>query len=270
MPELPEVETTRLGIKPALDGQSIQKIIIREPRLRWPVPDILSTLRNTKIESITRRAKYILLKTEKGTIILHLGMSGRLCVVEPGTKTEKHDHVDIILSNGKLLRYTDPRRFGSILWTDEDPALHSLLATLGPEPLSNSFNAKYLYLALKRRNIEIKKMLMDQKIVVGVGNIYANEALFISGILPHRSSRTLTLSECATLVSTTKTILKKAIKLGGTTLKDFFSGEGKPGYFKQKLKVYGREGEPCIECQQTLLGILIGQRATVYCSSCQK
>jgi formamidopyrimidine-DNA glycosylase len=270
MPELPEVETTCRGIETAIVDETILNIKIRESRLRWPVSQELFKLKKEKIISVERRAKYILLRCSSGTIIIHLGMSGRLCVLEEGSKHQKHDHVDFILDNGKLLRFTDHRRFGSILWTEEDPFQHSLLVNLGPEPLSKTFNANYLFARTRNKKQAIKLLIMDQRVVVGVGNIYANEALFSAKILPDRPSTSLTLAECDLLVKMIKQTLKQAILQGGTTLRDFLSPTGKKGYFVQKLLVYGREGESCLSCKTLLSSSRIGQRATVFCLGCQK
>ncbi len=270
MPELPEVETTCRGIEKVVFGASIRHILIRESRLRWPLSKELLHLKNEKIHAVERRAKYILLRCSKGTIIIHLGMSGRLCIMPDKMEPKKHDHVDFILNNQKLLRYSDPRRFGSILWATGNPLEHFLLANLGPEPLSNSFNAKYLFAHTQNKKKAIKLLIMDQQIVVGVGNIYANEALFAAKILPARSSSSLSLSECEALVKGIQKILKKAILQGGTTLRDFLSPRGKQGYFVQKLFVYGREGQNCLNCNTLLSASRIGQRATVFCTKCQK
>ena len=269
MPELPEVETICQGIRPALIGQKIKQIVVRQPKLRWPVTPLVKKLQNLTIKSIERRAKYILLTTQQGTFIIHLGMSGRLCLVNKQIKFKKHDHIDFLLNQDYLLRYTDPRRFGSVLWLSGDPLTHHLLVDLGPEPLTEDFNADYLWAQCQRRTAVIKQVIMDQKMVVGVGNIYANEALYLAKISPLRVTRTITMPECIALVKAIKKILKQAIKQGGTTLKDFVKSDGKPGYFKQKLLVYGREGEICLSCKQLLSHSRIGQRSTVYCTVCQ-
>lgn len=274
MPELPEVETTCRGISPHLVNNTVTKAIIRESRLRFPVPKNLSAaITKQKVVSITRRAKYILINLEKGTIIVHLGMSGRLAIIDSKTDAntlpEKHDHVDLCFSNGKVLRYTDPRRFGCVLWTEKNPMEHKLLAKLGPEPLENNFTADYLFTVAKNKKLPLKQLIMNANIVVGVGNIYANEALFKAGLHPKNSANKINLAHFKTLVSEIKKVLTKAIKKGGTTLKDFLAVDGKPGYFSQSLLVYGRGGEPCFTCNNALEEERIGQRTTVFCSNCQ-
>ncbi len=270
MPELPEVEITCQGIQTAVLGRKIRKILVRQPQLRWPVPDALLQLKNVNISDINRRAKYILLNVQQGTIIIHLGMSGRLCVFDQTTPNQKHDHVDFILDNGTLLRYTDPRRFGAVLWTTEDPLNYHLLSNLGPEPFSECFNSQYLFEWSKRKNVTLKQLIMDQQVVVGVGNIYANEALFAAKLSPLRLSTSLTKKECQQLVIMIQKILQQAILKGGTTLRDFLSPTGKQGYFIQELLVYGREGEDCLCCKEPLQSIRINQRSTVFCNACQK
>ncbi|TBR40953.1 bifunctional DNA-formamidopyrimidine glycosylase/DNA-(apurinic or apyrimidinic site) lyase [Marinomonas agarivorans] len=282
MPELPEVETTKRGIEPHLKGHKIISMVIRQPKLRWPIPTNLPDLvKGLTVLSLSRRGKYIGLHTEKGTIIVHLGMSGSLYFVGEGTPPLFHDHVDFQLSNGKWLRYTDPRRFGAILWHDASSEeknasikdswqQHTLLASLGPEPLTMDFNANYLFLKAKNKKQAIKTFIMDSKQVVGVGNIYANEALFLSGIHPHKAAGTINAEQFTVLVDCIKKVLSKAIEQGGTTLKDFVGGDGKPGYFKQSLNVYGRAGDPCVTCSSILEESRLGQRSTVFCNSCQK
>lgn len=270
MPELPEVEITCLGIREALIGRKIKEILVRQPRLRWPVPTQLTELKNVDILAIYRRAKYILLATAQGTIIIHLGMSGRLCVVEKSQPCQKHDHADFVLENGKVLRYTDPRRFGAILWTSEDPLNYPLLKNLGIEPFSEQFNHQYLFEKIKHKKTTIKQLIMDQQVVVGVGNIYANEALFASKISPLRLSNSLTKGECKRLVDKIQMILQKAITRGGTTLRDFLSPLGTQGYFVQELFVYGREGKKCFKCKKPLQATRINQRSTVFCDTCQR
>lgn len=269
MPELPEVETTCQGIKPVIVGGILNKVILHETRLRWPIPKCLEKLKNITIIDVTRRAKYILISTCSGTLIIHLGMSGRLNIVPKDTPLKKHDHAVFIFNTGMSLRYNDPRRFGAILWTSEDPNQHSLLKKLGPEPFAKEFQAKYLFNKSRKVKITIKQYIMDASIVVGVGNIYANEALFFAQISPLRKAHSLTLIECKSLVSSIREILKKAIIAGGTTLRDFLAPSGNPGYFSQELLVYGREGMACVNCSKILSSIRIGQRATVYCGICQ-
>lgn len=269
MPELPEVETSRRGIEPHLVGNFIQYAVVRNARLRWPVSDQIKSLSDEIILSVQRRAKYLLVELQKGWIIIHLGMSGSLRILTEERPEEKHDHVDLVLRDGKVLRYTDPRRFGAWLWCD-DLETSSVLAHLGPEPLSDDFNAQYLFVQASKRKIAIKPWLMDNKVVVGVGNIYANEALFATGISPEKITNTLTLKQATELVMQIKNVLQRSIEQGGTTLKDFLQSDGKPGYFAQELFVYGKKGEPCSICGNIIQSIKQGQRSTFYCSQCQK
>jgi formamidopyrimidine-DNA glycosylase len=271
MPELPEVETTCRGIAPHVIGQTVKQVIVRQPKLRWRVPDELATaLIGSVIHSVARRGKYILLATDSGTLLIHLGMSGNLRIVNSLQAAAKHDHVDIIFDDNSVLRFNDTRRFGAVLWTIEPIAQHPLLASLGVEPLSEAFTSAGLQQLARNRKVPIKSFLMDSHIVVGVGNIYANEALFMAGILPTRLAATLTLPECDKLVACIRVVLRHAIEQGGTTLRDFVNEQGKAGYFQQQLRVYGRAEQPCVQCQQTLIGIRISNRATVYCSNCQQ
>ena len=271
MPELPEVETTRRGIEPHLINRKVVEVIIRNPAMRWPVPENLANqLQGHTFKSIGRRAKYLLLAIGSGTLMIHLGMSGRLRIVTENIPVQKHDHLDICLDNKKILRFTDPRRFGSVLWIDDDPLEHLLLRSLGPEPLSDEFNAEYLFARSRHRKVTIKQFLMEGRIVVGVGNIYANEALFMAGIRPARLAGKISQDRYARLVDEVKAVLSSAIEQGGTTLRDFVSGDGKPGYFQQSLYVYGREGMSCKNCNSTLKLVRLGQRATVYCPQCQR
>ena len=238
--------------------------------MRWPVCANLSkVLIGQRVLAISRRAKYLLFSCTHGTLIVHLGMSGKLSIVDDGAIPAKHDHLDFVLDNNLILRYTDPRRFGSVHWTTDSPAEHRLLAHLGVEPLTADFSGQYLFTATRNKRTPIKTLLMDAAIVVGVGNIYANEALFFAGIRPNRPAHTLALPECVKLVQFSKKILRQAIKKGGTTLKDFFNADGKPGYFTQNLMVYGRNGQHCSNCNALLQSIKINQRATVFCPSCQ-
>ena len=270
MPELPEVETTCRGIEPHIVNQKVKNVVIRQPNLRWPITAGLdSILINKKILNVSRRAKYILINFNRGTLIVHLGMSGRFCVVDANTPVEKHDHVDIALSNKKILRYNDTRRFGTIQWTADNPLEHKLLASLGPEPLEKGFSATHLLSKSKNKKQAVKQFIMDSKVVVGVGNIYANEALFTSKIHPKTPANEIKTDKYKELVKNIKKILKQSITKGGTTLKDFLSADGKPGYFSQSLLVYGRGGEPCVECETELTEIKLGQRTTVFCGSCQ-
>ncbi len=271
MPELPEVETTRCGIAPHIEGQTLADIIIRQPILRWPVPENLKQIvTGLTIQSVNRRAKYLLLNTHAGTLLLHLGMSGSLRIINSGQAAGKHDHIDFIFTNDTVLRFNDPRRFGAVLWTAEPAASHQLLKDLGPEPLSSEFDGQLLYRLSRNRKIPVKSFIMDSHIVVGVGNIYANEALFMAGIQPARHAGTISLARYQTLADYIRIILQQAIAQGGTTLRDFVNETGKPGYFQQQLKVYGRSKLPCTRCQQPLTEIRINNRSTVFCSACQR
>lgn len=270
MPELPEVETTCRGIAPYLEGQRVSRVIVRERRLRWPIPEDLDVrLSGQRIESVSRRAKYLLIKAEAGSLISHLGMSGSLRLVECGLPAAKHEHVDIELESGLALRYTDPRRFGALLWS-ADPAQHELLRKLGPEPLTALFDGERLFQLSRGRSMAIKPFIMDNAVVVGVGNIYASEALFAAGIDPRREAGTVSRARYLTLALEIKRILAHAIERGGTTLRDFVGGDGQPGYFQQELFVYGRGGEFCKVCGSTLREVKLGQRASVYCPRCQR
>lgn len=271
MPELPEVETTRRGVAPHVEGQDVNRIIVRNHRLRWPIPDDLAThLDGHCINSVGRRGKYLLFNTDDGSLLVHLGMSGSLRVLPDDTIVEKHDHVDIVLSNHQCLRFRDPRRFGAVLWQEGDAEQHPLLAELGPEPLSEAFTSDHLHKACRGRSVAIKNLLMNSKVVVGVGNIYANEALFRSGIHPNSPAGHLKPRHCQKLTEEVKSVLAAAIEQGGTTLRDFLQSDGKPGYFQQTLQVYGREGESCFTCQRPVEQMRIGQRSTFFCKHCQK
>ena len=270
MPELPEVETTRRGIAAHAIGASVTAVHIHNQKLRWPVPDDLELrLKKQKIVSVTRRGKYLLFAIGKEVLIVHLGMSGSLRLVDSREVLRKHDHIEFRLSNGYWLRYHDPRRFGCVLIAEEPLEKHPLLANLGPEPLLEAFNAEYLKHKCRNKKIAIKLLIMDSKVVVGVGNIYANEALFRAGIRPRKAAGKLTFKQVEGLVASIKEVLGLAIEQGGTTLRDFVNGSGEPGYFAQKLLVYGRQGESCYSCTSQLKGIIVGQRATVYCPRCQ-
>ncbi|MDH5327487.1 MAG: bifunctional DNA-formamidopyrimidine glycosylase/DNA-(apurinic or apyrimidinic site) lyase [Gammaproteobacteria bacterium] len=270
MPELPEVETTLRGIEPYVLQQRVKKVIVRQPQLRWPIPDELNKqLQNRIINKISRRGKYILLHTQRGAAILHLGMSGSLRVVDALTPAQKHDHVDICFTQGHCLRLRDPRRFGALLWS-ETPEQHPLLSPLGVEPLSAQFDASYLHAQAHGRKRAVKLFLMDSHIVVGVGNIYANEALFAAGIHPKTAAGKISLKRYETLASAIQSILTAAIQQGGTTLKDFLGSDGKPGYFKQQLNVYDRADAPCPRCTSAIKLVKLGQRSTYFCSKCQR
>ncbi|SMC26981.1 DNA-(apurinic or apyrimidinic site) lyase [Andreprevotia lacus DSM 23236] len=270
MPELPEVETTRRGISPHLQGACIGDVIVREARLRWPVPaDLAATLRGRRIEAVERRAKYLLLRFAHGTLIIHLGMSGNLRVLTEAFPPEKHDHIDIVFDNGQRLRYRDPRRFGAVLWHAGDIAQHPLIAELGPEPLSLAFNAAYLHAALASKRIAIKLALMDNHLVVGIGNIYASESLFRAGVSPLRPAQSLNEAECTRLVAAAKETLEAALAAGGSTLRDYVDSDGKAGYFMLQSFVYGRAGEPCRVCGTPIQQMRQGQRSTFHCPTCQ-
>ena len=269
MPELPEVEVSRLGISPYLENQSITKVIVREKRLRWPVPDNIAALTSQAVLSVSRRAKYLFISLKEGDIVLHLGMSGKLCVVDANTPVSKHDHIDFVLSSGKCLRFNDPRRFGSCLWQEKGEVL-AQIERLGPEPLTDDFDADRLYQLSRSKRSSVKTFIMDNHVVVGVGNIYANEALFLSGIDPRRQAGRVSKQRYEILTKNIKLVLAEAIKQGGTTLKDFAHADGKPGYFSQHLRVYGRQGEPCEVCEGTIKSKVIGQRNTFFCPTCQR
>jgi formamidopyrimidine-DNA glycosylase len=271
MPELPEVETTRAGIEPHLAGRRVTRVIVRQPLLRWPVPDDLErNLVGQIIESVRRRAKYLLLSVPIGAVITHLGMSGSLRVVEDSTAPQLHDHVDLVLDSGKALRLRDPRRFGTLLWVCGDPLAHPLLKDLGPEPLGPEFDGGYLYRRARGRKVAVKDFIMNSRVVAGVGNIYANEALFLAGIDPRRAAGRIGLARYRALAHTTKQVLERAIGHGGTTLRDFVREDGRPGYFRYELRIYGKAGEDCVNCGQTIRIKVIGQRSSYYCLRCQR
>ncbi len=269
MPELPEVEVSRLGISPWLMNQTISKIIVRDKRLRWPVPDDIFKAEGCEIRNIRRRAKYLLIDTGNGEIVLHLGMSGKLRVIDATHPPVKHDHIDIVLESGKCLRFNDPRRFGACLWQPTGE-MHKLLLKLGPEPLTDDFDAQRLVELAKGKKSPVKTFIMDNDVVVGVGNIYANEALFMSGIDPRRAAGRVSAKRYVLLTAAIKEVLAKAIEQGGTTLKDFAQSDGNPGYFAQHLSVYGRAGKECEVCGSEIKSVVIGQRNTFYCPECQK
>jgi formamidopyrimidine-DNA glycosylase len=270
MPELPEVETTRRGIAQAVTGQRIVAAIVREARLRWRLPRNFATqLQNQRIRDVRRRAKYLLIDLDRGHLIVHLGMSGSLRVLPASTSTLKHDHVDLVLESGACLRFNDPRRFGSMHYVVDDPSTHALLKNLAPEPLSDNFNADYLARKANGRRVAIKQFVMNGNLVVGVGNIYASEALFRAGIRPNRPAGRVKHEEFPRLVKSIKAVLNDAIRAGGTTLRDYVSADGTPGYFRQKLFVYERAGEPCRKCRTPIKQARHGQRSTYYCPKCQ-
>jgi len=269
MPELPEVETSRRGIEPYLAGHTVEKAEIRNRALRWPVArDFERRIAGQPIESVGRRAKYLLINTPTGSAILHLGMSGSVAVVPATTPAGVHDHVDLVLDSGDMLRFRDPRRFGSLHWS-KNPAKHKLLKDLGPEPLGSHFDGERLWQLSRGRRIAVKPFIMNAAIVVGVGNIYASEALFIAGINPRRQAGRVSRERYDRLAKAIREVLARAIEAGGTTLRDFYGSDGEAGYFQQQLEVYGREGEPCRRCNGTVRNVVLGQRATYYCPGCQ-
>ena len=271
MPELPEVETTRRGISTALTGRRVVDVSVRERRLRWPIAAGLEAeLRGHLVRAVGRRAKYILIRFDHGTLIVHLGMSGSLRVLDAVVAPRPHDHWDLLLDSGRVLRFHDPRRFGSVHWTDADPERHPLLEKLAPEPLSDAFDAAYLHGATRKRSLAIKQFIMNSHAVVGVGNIYASEALFRAGISPRRAARRLTRLQTTALTDAIKQVLAEAIDIGGTTLRDYVNPEGIPGYFRQKLFVYERGGEPCRRCRSPVKQFTQGQRSTYWCATCQR
>lgn len=270
MPELPEVETTRRGIQPFIEAQPISKMVVRHRGLRWPVIDGLEALiQGQTVHKVERRAKYLLLRCDTGTLLIHLGMSGRLRVLDNDDNIGKHDHVDLYFGNGHVLRFTDPRRFGAVMWTEDDCEQHALIAHLGPEPLSDSFDGDYLYQRSRGRSTAIKTFIMNGEVVVGVGNIYANEALFLAGIHPAKAAGKISKAKMTLLVASIKQVLEKALLAGGTTLRDFRKSDGKPGYFAQELNVYGRQDQPCLSCGTPISSIRQAQRATYFCKTCQ-
>ena len=270
MPELPEVETTRRGLLPYVQGRKVSAVVLRRPDLRWPIPvEISDVLPGQRVDGIRRRAKYLLLDTAAGSALLHLGMSGSLRVLPASTPVRAHDHVDIGIGTRRVLRFNDPRRFGCLLW-QAPGTTHPLLAGLGPEPLSGDFDGDGLFARSRGRRAPVKTFLMDQSVVVGVGNIYAAEALFIAGISPLRAAGSITRRRYQALADAVKAILVHAIERGGTTLRDFISPDGAPGYFEQELLAYGRGGLPCPRCERVLKQAMIGQRASVWCTHCQR
>jgi formamidopyrimidine-DNA glycosylase len=270
MPELPEVETTRRGIAPLLEGHRIIRAVVREPRLRWLVmPDLDRLVADQLVGQVSRRGKYLLLRLDSGNLIVHLGMSGSLRVISADTPAGRHDHVDLILDDGHCLRLRDPRRFGTLLWTAENPLEHPLLVGLGPEPLGAAFNGDWLFQHARGRRAPVKGYLMDSRVVAGVGNIYANEALFLAGIHPARPAGRISPARYQRLADAVQEVLTQAITAGGTTLRDFVGSDGNPGYFSQRLQVYGREGLPCEVCGCSLRRCVVGQRSSYFCPHCQ-
>ena len=271
MPELPEVETVRRGITPHVVGKTILDLVLRVPGLRLPLDSSLcKILPGQVIRQVLRRGKYLLLTLDQGGVIIHLGMSGVLRILPAGTSEQKHDHVDLIFVDGTCLRFTDPRRFGLFIYSSDDLLQHPLVVELGPEPLEGGFQGKYLYQLSRGKKLAVKNFIMDQKVVVGVGNIYANEALFRSGIHPTRCAGKVSRSEYQQLVTAVKEVLTAAIACGGTTISDFSGSDGRPGYFHQELLVYGRGSQPCFVCSRPVLVCRLGQRSTYYCDHCQR
>ena len=275
MPELPEVETTLRGISPHIQGKKVADVVLRQTKLRWQVnPQLAELLAGQEVLSCRRRAKYLIISFATGILLIHLGMSGSLRIFTDGDARidhpDKHDHVDIVFADGTVLRYHDPRKFGAILWYEGIAEHHPLIEKLGPEPLSDDFSADYLYQKLKTQKRAVKLALMDNAVVVGVGNIYANESLFKSGVSPHRPAEKVKKKECAVLVETVKAVLQRAIETGGSTLRDFVNSGGKSGYFQQEYTVYGRHNEPCVRCGGLVRKEVLGQRGTFYCPNCQK
>ncbi len=269
MPELPEVETTLRGVAPHLVGKTIREIEVRDRRLRWPVPAGIHEAEGCRIESASRRAKYLLFKTQAGDLLLHLGMSGSLRICDPSAPWRKHDHAAILLSSGRQLRLHDPRRFGALLLV-QDAEKHPLLRHLGPEPLGDEFTADHLFRQSRGRTVAVKNFIMDSKVVVGVGNIYASEALWLARIRPSRPAGRVTRAQFSRLVAAIRRVLAASIEMGGTTLRDFLRETGEPGYFKQSLAVYDPEGQPCRGCGASIKRAVLGQRSTYYCPRCQK
>ena len=275
MPELPEVETTLRGISPHIQGKKVADVVLRQTKLRWQVnPQLAELLAGQEVLICRRRAKYLIISFATGILLIHLGMSGSLRIFTDGDARvehpDKHDHVDIVFADGTVLRYRDPRKFGAILWYEGIAEHHPLLEKLGPEPLSDDFSAEYLYRKFKTQKRAVKLALMDNAVVVGVGNIYANESLFKSGISPHRPADKVKKKECAVLVETIKAVLQRAIETGGSTLRDFVNSDGKSGYFQQEYTVYGRHNDPCVRCGGLVQKEVLGQRGTFYCPNCQK
>ena len=271
MPELPEVETTRRGLAPHVCGATVTSVVVRNRALREPVTrNLAKILAGRRIDAVERRAKYLLFRAGDGALIVHLGMSGRLWLVNAATAPATHDHFDLALSNGRIVRLRDPRRFGLVLWHHGDPLHHKLLRDIGPEPLSSALTADWLYRETRSRSGAIKNALMDSHLVAGVGNIYANEALFRSGINPKLPARRIGLERYAILVDRIRETLGEAIDAGGSSLRDYVNSDGEAGFFQNRFFVYGREGEACLKCKAPVRGLVLGQRATFYCPRCQR
>jgi formamidopyrimidine-DNA glycosylase len=271
VPELPEVETTLRGVAPHLLGRRVAEVRVRDGRLRWPVPeDLARHLTGARVERARRRGKYLLLGLDDGALMIHLGMSGSLRILAANKAPGRHDHIDLVMDSGRLLRFTDPRRFGSFHWLSRDDDSHPLLRHLGLEPLSPDFDGPALHAASRGRRAPVKSLIMDQRVLVGVGNIYANEALFAAGIRPTRRADRVNRAGCERLAARIREVLENAIRMGGTTLRDYTDERGRPGYFAQSLLVYGRGGLPCRRCGRALKEVRLGQRTTVYCAGCQR
>lgn len=271
MPELPEVETTRRGVEPYVVGRRIEALVVREPRLRWPVEkDLPARVAGQKVLRAGRRAKYLLFELERGTLLLHLGMSGSLRVLSAGARPLRHDHLELRLDSGRALRFNDPRRFGSLHYTESDPAAHPLLARLAPEPFDPAFTGEYLWRITRGRRVAIKQLLMSSRLVVGVGNIYASEALFRARIRPTRVAGRLKRPELDRLARAVRSVLAGAVRAGGTTLRDYVGADGRPGHFRRKLFVYERAGEPCRACGTRIRHITQGRRSSYFCPECQR
>ncbi len=271
MPELPEVETTRRGIAPLITGRMVSSVVVRQSALRWPVPDDLErSVGGQTVVAVGRRGKYLLIGFPSGTLIVHLGMSGTLRVLERQEPAGAHDHLDLVFDDGSCLRLRDPRRFGAVLWTGAAPESHRLLRHLGPEPLEDGFDGNHLYRCSRGRRVTVKQFVMDGRVVVGVGNIYACEALYLAGIHPARAAGSISLARYRRLAEAIRERLRQAISCGGTTLRDFRGSSGQPGYFQQRLKVYGRAGELCSGCAAPIRQIRQGQRSTFFCGRCQR
>jgi len=275
MPELPEVETTLRGIAPALTGRSIAEVVVRNPSLRWPIPPEIHRAQGRTIAECRRRAKYLLIDLDggnahRGGLLMHLGMSGSLRICDAGDALRKHDHFDLLLDDGRCLRFNDPRRFGALLWWDYPVEDHELLRNLGPEPLTDEFSGARLWGRSRGRKVAVKSFIMDGKTVVGVGNIYASEALFMAGIHPSRPAGRIARGRYDALVLAIRDVLSRAIRRGGTTLRDYLSADGRPGYFAQELLVYERDGQPCFQCRTPIRRRVIGQRSSYYCHHCQR
>jgi formamidopyrimidine-DNA glycosylase len=270
MPELPEVETTMRGIAPHMKNQQINHVVVRDSRLRWPIPVEVNRAESQTVVGLRRRGKYLLIDLQKGGLVIHLGMSGSLRVLSEPQSPGKHDHFDIEMTNGVCIRYNDPRRFGAFLWAADGADSHSLLAQLGPEPLSDDFTADYLYQQSRGRKVAVKNFIMNGHVVVGVGNIYASESLFMAGIHPSRAAGRVSKLRYQGLVEAVRDVLSRAIQRGGTTLRDFVNSDGAPGYFAQELLVYDRGGRDCFQCGGPIRQKVIGQRSSYFCPECQR